>query len=181
MPSIKSVNCKGYKFRICNIEPGMIYPDLSDEKTLDASKKEETEFLHAYSNLLSQSYTIYGEMNKKEDRETREEFMKAQKKTEVRKSTTGDPGWVYLIFAKNGMYKIGKTKSHPSKRYKQICHNIPLETELTASIKTHYMSRDEKFLHDLFKDKRKKGEWFALSQEDAIFIAEGEWAWKSPQ
>lgn len=64
----------------------------------------------------------------------------------------------------NGLYKIGKS-INPDVREKTLQGEDPY-TELIHTINADI----EKFLHDKFKKKRVRGEWFKLSNRDVEYI-----------
>lgn len=68
------------------------------------------------------------------------------------------------IFRCQHLYKIGRTKDVGSRFNNLKCGN-PFIEKLKV-IKGNY----EKLLHDKFKDKRRIGEWFELSEDDLSII-----------
>jgi len=75
-------------------------------------------------------------------------------------------GYVYLI--KHGSrreYKIGKT-GNPLRREGEIALQLPEKLEPLHYIQTDDPSGVESYWHARFSDKRKQGEWFALSPAD---------------
>ena len=77
-------------------------------------------------------------------------------------------GYVYLM--KHGDYhKIGKSKN-PWRRRDDLQQNFPEEVELVTTIRTQDMTIEEQVLHDIFKDKRVRGEWFDLEEQDIRYI-----------
>jgi hypothetical protein len=77
--------------------------------------------------------------------------------------------FIYLMIDKNtGYYKIGRSKN-PKIRETTLQSEKPT-IEMIFSVESK-MS-DEKVLHDLFKDKRIRGEWFDLSGSDINKIKE---------
>jgi Meiotically up-regulated gene 113 len=77
-------------------------------------------------------------------------------------------GYVYLI--KHGSrreYKIGKT-FNPVRREGEISLQLPEKIEPVHYIKTDDPSGVEKYWHNRFADKRKEGEWFALTSGDVL-------------
>ena len=75
-------------------------------------------------------------------------------------------GYVYLI--KHGSrreYKIGKT-FNPVRREGEISLQLPEKIEPVHYIKTDDPSGIEKYWHNRFAEKRKQGEWFALTPAD---------------
>lgn len=86
------------------------------------------------------------------------------------KSEDGDPataqGFVYLIrHGERNEYKIGCT-SNPLRREGEISLELPEKVVPIHVIETDDRYGVEKYWHNRFADKRKNGEWFALSQGD---------------
>lgn len=77
--------------------------------------------------------------------------------------------YVYFLKADNGLIKIGKTKDI-NNRITQLNPKLPYDLKLLHTIKTNYPYKLEGFLHKIFSDKRKKGEWFDLSSENQRFF-----------
>jgi len=76
---------------------------------------------------------------------------------------------VYVMIDKNtGYYKIGRSKN-PLRRERTLQSEKP-----TIEMLFNYDARvkDEKLLHDIFKQKRVRGEWFDLNGSDLIKIRE---------
>jgi len=80
-----------------------------------------------------------------------------------------DEGFVYLLKADNGFYKIGRTISLDD-RIKQLGTASPCELELVLSIESDDCRNLEESLHELFDDRRVKGEWFELDSKDIAYI-----------
>lgn len=76
-------------------------------------------------------------------------------------------GYVYILkdIEISGYYKIGKT-SQPYERMKTFGVRLPFAAELVHVIECDNADRLEIKLHYQFADKRKQGEWFALTDED---------------
>ena len=75
-------------------------------------------------------------------------------------------GYVYLL--KHGVcreYKIGRT-SNPLRREGEIAVVLPEKVQPIHVIKTDDSAGIESYWHSRFADKRKKGEWFALTADD---------------
>lgn len=81
------------------------------------------------------------------------------------------PGFIYLLRAENGLYKIGLTKN-VNTRIKAIQNGSLLKIELLHTIRSSDMVTAEQILHARFEEKRNKGEWFALTLQDVESIME---------
>lgn len=77
--------------------------------------------------------------------------------------------FVYVIDAKNGLYKIGFS-NNPHRRLKEVCRSIGIEGEFICLIKTGDMVSLERKLHEKFKNKRRAGEWFELDEDDLKYL-----------
>lgn len=99
-------------------------------------------------------------------------------KAEVEKEKTkydkpkrnGTSGYVYLIRAENGLYKIGKAKNVTT-RLQPFSVHFPMKWELVHSFKADDYSVAEAELHVAYADKRDVGEWFKLAPEDVEYIS----------
>lgn len=76
-------------------------------------------------------------------------------------------GYVYLITYDDVNYKIGKSNDI---KKRLSAFNFPKELKLVHCIKSISYSELEKQLHDYFRTKKVKGEWFKLEPEDIDFI-----------
>jgi hypothetical protein len=76
-----------------------------------------------------------------------------------------EPGHIYLIQGVHGWHKIGLSKD-PVSRIGHLDVILPFDIEVLYLIPTNDMKRAERQLHQRFAEKRGKGEWFALSQDD---------------
>lgn len=68
-------------------------------------------------------------------------------------------------------YKIGYSTS-PKSRLEGMQTSCPFKISLLWSQKCPNYKQIECLLHDKYKDKRTKGEWFELNSEDIKFITE---------
>lgn len=77
-------------------------------------------------------------------------------------------GFVYLLgdFEQENIYKIGITRKNIDKRIKQLQTGNSGEIFLLKFYETEYPFLIERFLHQKFKVKNKKGEWFYLEPEN---------------
>jgi len=75
-------------------------------------------------------------------------------------------GYVYLVrHGSRREYKIGKTLNR-IRREGEVALQLPEKLEPVYYIETDDPSGIEKYWHTRFADKRKEGEWFALTAED---------------
>lgn len=72
---------------------------------------------------------------------------------------------VYILKAENGFTKIG-ISSGLDVRLSGLYTMIPLELHLVAVVITKDAEKRERELHEMFKEKRFKGEWFTLDESD---------------
>ena len=73
-------------------------------------------------------------------------------------------GYVYLM--KSGhFYKIGSSRNVERRNY-ELGIKLPEDLKILHTIRTDDPSGVENYWHNRFKDKRKQGEWFDLSNED---------------
>ncbi len=78
-------------------------------------------------------------------------------------------GYVYLVLADTGEYKIGYS-SDVEKRIKVFSTQPPFDYTLTHTFPVDDMYGAEAILHTRFSQKRIKGEWFSLNDEDVKTI-----------
>ena len=71
------------------------------------------------------------------------------------------PGYVYIL-KMGDWYKIGRSK-HPLKRFPQLSVKMPLPTRLWMLFFSDDMIVLENIFHELYRDNRTNGEWFALT------------------
>jgi hypothetical protein len=69
----------------------------------------------------------------------------------------------YVYFLEfDGLIKIGRT-NEIKRRHKQLDSVLPYETTLIHSIQTNRPKMVEKRLHNMYRERRGKGEWFSLT------------------
>jgi hypothetical protein len=78
-------------------------------------------------------------------------------------------GFVYLIFADTGEYKIGSS-INPGNRIKSLSVQSPFEYKLIHIFPADNMKQAEKVLHEKFANKIKRSEWFSLNSDDVDLI-----------
>lgn len=140
----------------------------------------------------SERYALY-EVNTEEYKGTKSEFIikfkdevigvvPPQTKVIILRETRGDDdndgitllikkkekiGYVYLVKL-DKHYKIGISKS-PNDRLKEFTL-LPYELETVLIEKVKGYDKREKELHEHFANKRVRGEWFELNEEDVVYI-----------
>lgn len=82
--------------------------------------------------------------------------MRTQKRCNIPK-----PGYIYLIKADTGHYKIGCTRNLPN-RLNLFAVKLPFEITLLKSLWVNDMYYFEGWLHRWFLEDRVNGEWFLL-------------------
>lgn len=80
-------------------------------------------------------------------------------------------GYVYLLRSPSGYWKIGRTVN-PADRLRTFSVKLPFEVNYEHLIPCRLMThiKAEKEIHGMFAQKRTKGEWFDLSEEDVASI-----------
>lgn len=82
-------------------------------------------------------------------------------------------GFLYVVSfidtSNKVFYKIGIAKDHRS-RLATHQTSIPFHLKIELICYVENMRDNEKELHELFKEKRIRGEWFSLDKEDIISI-----------
>ena len=128
---------------------GLGYPEniLDSMPQIYKLVAEQTDF-KAFYEVKRQEYL-------KEKHEAEEKYLKEHK----------DIQGVYLIQAENGLIKIGKT-TDINKRFVSLQSASPYELKLIGFIKTFNESELEASLHDKYKRKCIRGEWFKLDSQD---------------
>lgn len=92
------------------------------------------------------------------------------RKREAERATKDTSGFVYLIKATTGQFKIGRS-SNPEQRIKNLFPlGSPILVDTVCIITTNNMYQLERSLHDRFADKRVGGEWFVLDANDIDYI-----------
>jgi hypothetical protein len=91
----------------------------------------------------------------------------AGRKTNVLASVESFAGYVYILrdIEVSGFYKIGRTK-HIGQRLNKFGVELPFRTEVVHLIQCTDEVRAERTLHERYATKRKRGEWFDLSDSD---------------
>jgi len=151
-----------------------IISDFVREKTL--TREEETAIggwlLYGRKSDAKRLYGLFREWIK-EAKKKHEEFEKLRKESEEfwKKEPiikTNNSGFVYLI--KSGIYyKIGISRD-PKQRIKNLQTSTPLKVKKIIVKEVENYLRIEEDLHEKFKEKRVRREWFNLNKEDVSTI-----------
>jgi hypothetical protein len=173
MTYIKTINRNGFSFRVMNVNDGIVWPNYSDEKTMDAIKKGDRNFSYAFGQLIDVKRKLCKEMTEDEREKAWEEYY--EEKDNNQHETKTDPGWIYLVQEESGYYKIGLTRKSVEERLHQLSRATPLKLELLHTAKTNHVGKDERFLHRLFRHRRYKGEWFDLTKMEIDFLVSDQW------
>lgn len=168
-----------------------IVPEVS--KAYENNLKYKDEIIEVLKDSLQERSTIQSQhiqrmeaaigngfshyLNRLNDLERATEKLKKERaelervKTEIKKSKPNNNyGFVYLFHnTENDSYKIGLSKD-PEKRLGAIKTSLSSDVEMILSIETGDMVSLESYLHDRFKDRRIRGEWFKLTKEDVDYI-----------
>src|SRR5207237_9317414 len=79
------------------------------------------------------------------------------------------PGYIYLVKAGDGYYKIGRSQN-VEVRMKEIGLQLPFPFEVLHIIPAKDMYGSERKLHEQYAPCHLNGEWFALTEEDVQAI-----------
>ena len=74
-------------------------------------------------------------------------------------------GYIYLLEAETGETKIGRTKKLDERVY-HFTTKLPMELKVIYYVETNDSYTLEETLHNQYVDKRARGEWFNLNNED---------------
>lgn len=96
-------------------------------------------------------------------------FEKNNRFMEEKATKKKSSGYIYLLLAENGLYKIGKAKNI-SDRMKPFSVNFPMKWELVHSFMVSNYTEVEKTLHNQFSNSRDVGEWFRLKPDEVEYI-----------
>lgn len=119
-------------------------------------------FMNQHPSILRMVQEVREEIKRRKDRDEK------KARAALRKTKSRD-GYVYLIKAETGHFKIGRTHS-PNDRIATFGVKLPFDVEYLAVIPTPDMYQLEAILHNKYSDKRVKGEWFSLTPDDVIYI-----------
>lgn len=99
------------------------------------------------------------------------ERRESRKRTKRGSGEKRDPsGYVYLLQAPDGSYKIGET-TNPKSRKRTFDVRLPFPVQMIHTIKCADRKKLEKELHQRYAAKRLRGsEFFALSADDVAVI-----------
>jgi len=78
-------------------------------------------------------------------------------------------GWIYILQLDKKACKIGRT-TRLDERVRDLGTKLPYEPDLIHTIETNDIYWAEHHLHKFFHDKRIRGEWFNLTEEDIAML-----------
>lgn len=123
----------------------------------------------SYLFLIDGRWYTFGELSK-------DEVAERLRLTSQQASPQGSPpkriaekGYIYLIRASTGQYKIGRTKDISS-RFNFFVVKLPFEIDLIHHFEADDMRKAEAELHERYKGQRVNGEWFDLDSQDVEVI-----------
>lgn len=136
---------------------------LRDQETIEAIRAKDPIILDMFYDMLSEidkiAPNIYGNLES-----TDMELPEQDKDSTLPKS-----GYIYVLRADNGLYKIGRSVNIDG-RIKRLETVLPYELELVCAVKAKDYITTEAKLHQVFADKCVKGEWFQLTEADIEYI-----------
>jgi hypothetical protein len=103
-------------------------------------------------------------------KEKKEYLEKNQKNEENNTLPNKKEGYIYLIKSQN-LYKIGRAKKIKD-RIRAYKTENPFGIEILLQVKVDNYIKEENMLLDMFKEKKVRGEWFSLNEEDVELIKE---------
>lgn len=86
---------------------------------------------------------------------------------EIFKYLWGATTWIYFISCGDSLVKIGKA-TNVANRFHSLQTGSPHELKLLAAIRTE--EREEKKLHEHFKEQKERGEWFRVDESIKGFL-----------
>lgn len=95
-----------------------------------------------------------------------------------KKKRQPDHLYIVVVNSKN-LYKIGVTSS-PKTRFNQLQTASPDELFM-YTIKINNAINEEKLLHRVFAHKRQRGEWYALTIDEALVMFGAFWYWSEAE
>jgi len=145
---------------------------ISNQNTRLMATRAEVEKLKSVCEQYLQELTDgdIAESHQQQKEAWRLEFEEQEEEIRQLRSTLTEPkkGNVYVMLnAKNGHYKIGFTTKEPKFREQTLQSQEPEVQLIKAWIGTE---QDEIELHEIFRAKRIRGEWFSLRKNDLTKI-----------
>lgn len=116
-----------------------------------------------------EKYIIENNLNIKEynSKKLEDEFNEFKKETKIKERKISK--WFIYVIRSWDLYKVWKTNNIKTRTKKYITEN-PYLLDLIHCYETLDMTQEEERLHLLFSDKRKRWEWFSLSEDDILYI-----------
>jgi hypothetical protein len=158
-------------------DAGYDYDDIDIQISLKSFCEMEGNYLQWFQKWLQENAEMkmratahkVAERQREEEEEKEREQMEYRAAQRNQKKQKTNPGYVYLVGAENGNYKIGKAKN-VDERVNTFGVKLPIKTWLVHSFSSNDYSKAEAVLHEQFSEKRTHGEWFLLADEDVEYI-----------
>jgi hypothetical protein len=156
---------------VVGYEEDITFEKLKIEMSFDAFCKLNKDELLAIQKWLIENAEdkLYAEYARAAARERQREVQRRQEVRQERQQKKSEnrtnPGYVYLVGADNGLYKIGRAKNVDD-RVNFFGVKLPMKTWLVHSFYSDNYDKAEKQLHEHFAEQRNHGEWFNLSDAD---------------
>jgi hypothetical protein len=119
--------------------------------------------------LQSQVNRFYSRYDQDWIDEQNEKNRKIRKWASTPRNSPGLPGYIYLLKASNGFFKIGRA-INVEKRLIGHRRMYPLEINVLHTVYVTDMVRTESYLLKRFEDYKMQGEWFLLEPDHVDFI-----------
>lgn len=103
-------------------------------------------------------------INKETEHHIYEQYAGQVSSNRKKQKNIKDSGYVYFLKADNGLIKIGRSKNL-DKRLDHFTTKLPYKLKLVHQIKTNDTNKLEKHFHELYSNRRIRGEWFDLSND----------------
>ena len=151
-----------------------VYSDLTDYNTVINLIKN---LYKTYSNLSEEKINSLNKELRAEGKIRAEKEMEKQKKEmeeykNKNRIISNKKGYVYFVKGNKNIVKIGCTTDIKN-RIKSLSTGFPYKLKLLNKIYSKNYGYIEGLFHEFFKNKRLRGEWFDLSDEEIYNIKKG--------
>ncbi len=136
-------------------DPNGYIPSISEVKELIKSQEK---FISEHNQSEIDEYN-----NQVSERQYK--FMEQENAVPVKRMS--EKGYVYFVQADGRYFKIGSTTSLKS-RIKGLKTSSPNYLVLKAYMETDDCRKDEELIHEMFKSKLVRGEWYDISYDELL-------------